>query len=334
MLSRVAENLYWMARYVERAEDTARLVSVNANLLLDMPSRAALSWSTLIDITGNGEQFDSLYERRSEANVVEFLCVSPQNGGSILSSLAAARENLRTTRDVVPREIWEEINLCYLELGEQSRKSFGTRQRDDFLKRVVRACQHLTGLIEGTLSYSEARTFMSLGRYLERADMTTRIIDVRSENLLPRSPGELIPFEHLQWMSVLKSLTAYQMYRQEVRLRVRGPDVLHFVLQSRTLPRSVLCSLEEASLELQHLPHHDRPLAMATLVRAEVAEADVQKLAHSPDELHQLIDDFQIGFNNLHEAIASTWFAVPERPLRASPAQAQDNSAEHDPDED
>ncbi|WIX34537.1 alpha-E domain-containing protein [Salinicola sp. JS01] len=322
MLSRVAENLYWMARYVERAEDTARLISVNSNLMLDMPARAALSWSTLIDITGSEETFDALYSERSERNVIDFLCLSREHTGSILSSLANARENLRTTRDVVPREIWEEINQCYLEIQEQTQSGLKPRHRDAFLKSVVRACQTLTGLIEGTLSHTEARTFLSLGRHLERADMTTRILDVRSDNLLPRNPEELIPFEHLQWMSVLKSLTAYQMYRQAVRLRVRGPDVLRFLLQDHDLPRSVLRSLEEVSWELQTLPNHDRPLAVATLVRAEVAEADVQTLARAPEQLHQLIDEFQIGFNNLHEAIASAYFVV--RPVKSASTQERD----------
>ncbi|WP_110687426.1 alpha-E domain-containing protein [Salinicola aestuarinus] len=324
MLSRVAENLYWVARYIERAEDTARLVSVSSNLLLDMPGRAALSWSSLIDIAAAGALFDTLYAERNEKNVITFLCLSREHTSSILSSLGQARENLRTTRDVVPREIWEEVNHCYLTLAEQSDDVLRARHRDDFLKNVIRACQTLTGLIEGTLSHVDARTFLTLGRHIERADMTTRIIDVRSSNLLPRSPEELVPFENLQWMSVLKSLTAYQMYRQEVRLRVRGPDVLRFLLQSRTLPRSVLRSLEEVSRQLESLPHHDRPLAAATMVRAEVAEADVQTLSHAPESLHQVIDDLQIGFNALHDAIASAYFVVNHRLLDDTEAVVTD----------
>ena len=315
MLSRVAENLYWVARYIERAEDTARLISVNSNLLLDMPRGAALSWAALVDITGAESLFDALFDTRSERHVMKFLCLSREYDSSILSSLAQARENLRTTRDVVPREVWEEVNRCYLEVAELGDDVLSTRRRDAFLDSVIRSCQTLNGLIEGTLSHGLARTFLSLGRHVERADMTTRIIDVRSRNLLPRSPGELVPFEHLQWMSVLKSLSAYQMYRQEVRLRVRGPDVLRFLLQSHSLPRSVLRSLEEVSWELEALPRHHRPLAAATLARAEVAEADVQALSRAPAELHERIDAFQVHFQRLHEAIASAYFVVDTRPV-------------------
>ncbi|WP_136067337.1 alpha-E domain-containing protein [Modicisalibacter radicis] len=309
MLSRVAENLYWMARYIERAEDTARLVSVNSHLLLDLPHQTALGWSTLIDITGGDELFDKKYDRRSEKNVVHFLCVEPDNPGSILSSLAGARENLRTTRDVVSREIWELINELYLEVRDQAESGLTPRRRDAFLKRVIRGCQTLTGVIEGTLSHLSAKTFIELGRHLERADMTTRILDVRSGNLLPKDPEELRPFEHLQWMSVLKSLTGYQMYRQQVRLRVRGPDVLRFLLQNQHFPRAVARSLEALAWELQSLPRHDRALAAAALVRADVLEADMQALARSTDELHAFIDELQIGFNTLHEAIVTTYFA-------------------------
>ena len=325
MLSRVAENLYWTARYIERAEDTARLVSVNSHLLLDLPHHTALGWSTLIDITGSESLFDDRYERRNEKNVLHFLCAERDNPGSILASLANARENLRTTRDVVSREIWEQINELYLDVREQSDAGLSPRRRDGFLKRVIRGCQTVTGLIEGTLSYTATRCFIELGRNLERADMTTRIIDVRSGNLLPKDPEELRPFENLQWMSVLKSLTGYQMYRQQVRLRVRGPDVLRFRLQDRHFPRAVARSLESLSWELQSLPRHDRALAAVALVRADVLEADVQSLARSPDDLHAFIDELQIGFNNIHDAIAATYFARFDDVPRAVTAEAEED---------
>lgn len=317
MLSRVAENLYWMARYIERAEDTARLVSVNSHLLLDLPHQTALGWSTLIDITGSDELFDERFDQRNEKNVLHFLCAERDNPGSILASLAGARENLRTTRDVVSREIWEQVNELYLEVRDQQESGLTPRRRDNFLKRVIRGCQTITGLIEGTLSYTSARCFIELGRNLERADMTTRILDVRSGNLLPKDPEELRPFENLQWMSVLKSLTGYQMYRQQVRLRVRGPDVLRFLLQNQHFPRAVARSLEALSWELQSLPRHDRALAAAALVRADVLEADMKALARSPDDLHAFVDELQIGFNNLHDAIATTYFVLPEDGPRA-----------------
>ncbi|MCS2608710.1 alpha-E domain-containing protein [Halomonas dongshanensis] len=336
MLSRVAENLYWMARYVERAEDTARLVSVNSHLMLDLPRHLPLGWAPLIDMSGSLESFRERHANAGEYSfdensVVHFLCADPQNGVSILSSLANARENLRTTRDVVPREVWEEVNQLYLYVADHGEAGVSQRRRDHFLKSVIRGCQAVSGLIGGTLSFGAASTFIDLGRQLERADMTSRILDVRSASLLPQNPDELLPFENLQWMSVLKSLTAYQMYRQQIRLRVRGPDVLRFLLQDAHLPRSIACCLATVGSCLQRLPRHDRAAAMASLVRADAVEADIQALANSPSKLHAFIDELQIGFGLLHETISSTYFATAEgaAPTPHSTYASQYTSAYH-----
>lgn len=323
MLSRVAENLYWMARYVERAEDTARLLSVNSHLMLDLPRNLPLGWAPLIEMTGTLAAFRERFDTFDEQSVVHFLCADTQNSSSILSALASARENLRTTRDVVPREIWEEVNHLYLGVADHAEHGVSPRRRDAFLKNVIRSCQTLTGLIEGTLSHGPARTFIELGRQLERADMTTRILDVRSASLLPRNPEELLPFENLQWMSVLKSLTAYQMYRQQVRLRVRGPDVLRFLLQDPHLPRAIACSLEILAHELQWLPRQDRVVATVALVRADVIDADIQALAHSPSKLHAFIDELQVGFARIHDTLSATYFVNSEEVPRVTQRQEQ-----------
>ncbi|MBT2785608.1 MULTISPECIES: alpha-E domain-containing protein [unclassified Halomonas] len=334
MLSRVAENLYWMARYIERAEDTARLLSVNSHLMLDLPARLPLGWAPLIEMTGSLEAFTARHEDFDERNVVHFLCADPDNDISIISALASARENLRTTRDVVPREIWEEVNQLYLSVADHAENGVSPRRRDSFLKSVIRGCQALTGLIEGTLSHGPARTFIELGRQLERADMTTRIVDVRSASLLPQNPEELLPFENLQWMSVLKSLTAYQMYRQQVRLRVRGPDVLRFLLQDPNLPRSIACSLETLGHELTLLPRQDRPAATVSLVRADVVDADIQALAHSPSKLHLFIDELQIGFAAIHDTLSATYFVNDDSVPRVTQTQSQSQSQSHAGDND
>ena len=334
MLSRVAENLYWMARYIERAEDTARLLSVNSHLMLDLPGRLPLGWAPLIEMTGSLEAFTARHTDFDERNVVHFLCADTENDISIISALASARENLRTTRDVVPREIWEEVNQLYLSVVDHAEHGVSPRRRDSFLKSVIRGCQALTGLIEGTLSHGPARTFIELGRQLERADMTTRIVDVRSASLLPQNPEELLPFENLQWMSVLKSLTAYQMYRQQVRLRVRGPDVLRFLLQDPNLPRSIVCSLETLGHELNLLPRQDRPAATVSLVRADVVDADIQALAHSPSKLHAFIDELQIGFAAIHDTLSATYFVNDDTVPRVAQTQNQTQSQSHAGDND
>lgn len=309
MLSRVAENIYWLARYLERAEDTARLISVNSHLLLDFPQATSLGWSSLVTITGSEALFNQHYREPDEVSVLNFLCMDRRYSGSILSSLAAARENLRTTRDVMPRSIWEEVNQLYLNVVRQAERGLGPRQRDAFLGQVIRSCETVNGIIAGSLSHTQVRTFLGLGQQLERADMTTRIIDVRSANLLPRSAEDLKPFETLQWMSVLKSLTGHQMYRQQVRLAVRGPDVLRFLLQDGRFPRAVACCIGQLSDELGELPRHRPALAAAERCLQLLTGACIDKLARQPDRLHDFIDEVQIAINELHAEICLSWFA-------------------------
>jgi len=315
MLSRVAENIYWLARYLERAEDMARLISVNSHLLLDFPHANKLGWDSLLNITSTEELFAQHYERPNEAQVLQFLCGDRRYGSSIISSLANARENLRTTREILPREIWEEVNQLYLDIAVRVEAGITPHKRDAFLKRVIRSCQTVTGLIEGSLSHTQTRTFLTLGRSLERADMTTRIIDVRSANLLPKTAEDLKPFENLQWMSVLKSLTGYQMYRQQVRLRVRGPDVLRFLLQDTAFPRAVACSLKELSLALLHLPGNTEvQRVLDDLVRLLIS-ADVEELANEPEQLHLFMDELQVGFNQVHARLVNHYFDVKHPPI-------------------
>lgn len=309
MLSRVAENIYWLSRYLERAEDTARLITVTSNLLLDYPRSTRLDWDSLVTITGAEAIFDEHFEARTGDNVLNFLCGDLDYSGSIISSLRAARENLRTTRDIMPREIWEELNMLYMDTQKQVEGGLNSRKRDGFMKRIIRGCQTINGLIEGSLSHTQVRTFLMLGRSLERADMTTRTLDVRSANLLPRSPDDLTPYENLQWMSVLKSLTGYQMYRQHVRLRVRGPDVLRFLLQDEAFPRAVAANLKQLSASLEDLPRHEQVQALVDDLLSRLIDADMETMARQPDLLHTFVDDLQIAFNDLHAAIVEHYFS-------------------------
>ena len=308
MLSRVAEHLYWMARYMERAEGLARLVNVNSNLILDLPRSVTFGWAPLIAITGSEETFAGLFEEMNEKNVTRFLIADQRNPGSILSCLYQVRENLRSTRDLVPREAWEQVNDLYLHAREELRGGIAKRKRYDFLRGVIHRSQLLSGLLDGTMRHDEAYEFIRMGRNLERADVTTRILDVRSGDLLPGRSEELTPFENIQWMSVLKSLTAYQMYRQNVRVRVRGADVLRFLLQDSHFPRALHHCLHQLELSLHALPRNDAPLRAATRMMRRVQEADVPELAD--EGLHEFIDQVQLEFNQLHQQISHTYFLL------------------------
>ena len=306
MLSRVAENIYWMARYIERAENTARLINVTSNLVLDLPKRVSFEWRTLVDITGYSEPFEEHYTTADDRNVVKFLVGDVRNPGSIMRSLESARENARTIRDIIPREAWEQINHLSLRCKSNLQLGLSRQGRYDYLRWTILGAQTITGMLAGTMTHDAGYDFLRMGRNLERADMTTRIIDVRSANLLAEQPMDLAPFENIQWMSVLKSLTAYQMYRRAIQVRVRRPDVLKFLLQNPHFPRALYHSLCEMEACLKNLPRNDKPLTAVKDLENGLLKADPAHLKQA--ELHAFIDDLQIDLAAIHDTIAATYF--------------------------
>jgi len=316
MLSRVAERIYWMGRYMERSENIARLVNVNSHLLMDLPKGVRVGWGSLINITGTGEYFrKGDAEQAEERTVVRFMLADRNNPSSLLNNLSWARENARITREIIPMEAWELINDLYLDVKENLSKSVARRERNRVLQQVIVRIQQFTGLLAGCMSHNNAYDFIRAGRNLERADMTTRIVDAGSAELLPHLSGEedvLEPYDNILWMSVLRSLSGYQMYRQHVQDRVNAKDVVTFLLQDALFPRAVSHSLGELEACLRKLPNSDDALRAVTGVRRRVRTADISELLQSG--LQEYIDNLQREVGDIHQQIANTWF-LPVTPL-------------------
>jgi uncharacterized alpha-E superfamily protein len=318
--------MYWLSRYLERAENTARIIGVNTNLLLDLPGGIAPGWLPLVDISGNRAEFDKLHEakatRGEERDVVHFLVADRTNPGSICSSMHYARENARTLREILPTEAWELLNEFISDCTRNVDNAVNKRTRFEFLKRIVVTLQTIAGMLDGTMNRNDAYIFSHLGRNLERADMTSRIVDVRSAQLLPAETPELRPFESVQWMSVLKSLSGYQMYRLRMRTRVKRTDVLQFLLRDDQFPRSCQYCLMQLERSLKELPRSEGVLdvldgAARFIDRAPLATLD-------QPGLHELIDRLQLHINNVHNMIAANYF--PSRDVdgaRRMPSQSQ-----------
>ena len=305
MLARVAENLYWMARYLERAEDLARLISVQTNLLLDLPRGTAPGWRSLVTIIGADERFTVMHgSKEDEARVLRFLVTDPSQRQSLVASLSAARENARTFREIIPREAWEEINGLYLFAKDEADEGISKRGRQGYLKAVIRGSQTITGLLDGCMSHDEPFLFVQLGKHLERADMTTRIIDVRSASLIVEASGA---YQNIQWMSVLKSLSGYQMYRQERQTAVRRELALEFLLRSMRFPRSMSYCVSALRENLGALP--DRAPAMAAIADLEQQITDPSLNTLMAGELPAFIDRLQLGLSVVHDALVASYFA-------------------------
>ncbi len=305
MLSRVAERVYWMARYLERAENTARMVNAYVHLMLDLPKGIQPGWQRLIDVTGEHELFFNHYQNANERNTIKFLLADRFNTGSIYQSLELARENLRTTRDIVPTEAFEQVNEMYLYAHKSVDSAIIRRGRYSFLTNIIQRCQQIAGLLAGAMSRGAAYDFVSIGRNLERADMTTRIVDVGATLLIPRRE-EPQAYESVLWVYLLKSLNADQMYRHHVRRRVDGVRVVKYLIQNHQFPRSVAHCLEEVVWNLKNLPRNDAALRSSGRLQRVLKETKLG--SDIVGELPELMDKLQIDMGKVHEQVVNTWF--------------------------
>lgn len=304
LLSRVAENVYWSARYLERAEATARLVEVHSKLFLDLPRAAGLGWAPLLLVTGSADDVAS----PTEEAVVRLLTADAGHPGSVRSCLAAARANLRLTRSVLPESAWEELNSLHLWVEQNAGHAVDRRTRLSWTTTVIRRCQMLAGLLNGVMSHDETWSFLEMGRHVERADMTTRVIDVQAGVFLGAGAAQLQPYADVIWSSVLRSLSAHQMFLRSSRTGVSGPEALRFLLRNPQFPRSVEHCLTAASRSLMELPFYDAPMAACAAVQEFMVDVDVAGLDAA--EVHTFIDRLQIGIGTLHGAVSDTYFTL------------------------
>jgi uncharacterized alpha-E superfamily protein len=306
MLSRVAESLYWMARYLERAENTARFINSTTQVLLDLPRGASFGWDTLLKVAGLDALYNKHYAAANEADIMRFLIMDERNPGSIIACIHSARENTRTFREVLPMEIWERINGLYLYIRDNAAiATHGRSQRYEVLNGIIERRQLVIGLLVGSMSHDLAYHFLQLGRNLERADMTTRIIDVNSAVNLPNDSTSDIARERL-WMSTLNALSAFQMYRQHVGVHVEGPAVAKYLLTDPHFPRTVTHCLGEIESSLSVLMDYNAPLQAARIAWRRLEGMNFDDV--SPAVLHEHLDQIQADLASLHDAISRKYF--------------------------
>ena len=216
MLSRVADAIYWMNRYIERAENYARFMDVNFNLSLELPPNVVQQWKPLVVTTGDWKLYESSFEKVKKDQVIYFLGFDPQNSNSIYSSIVKARENARAIRPELTKEVWEQINyLYYLLKSGLEKKLWKKSDPRNYFIEIKKGCQLLYGIIDATISRNHGWHFGKIGQLIERADKTSRVLDVKYHMLLP-TPNEVgSPFDIIQWTALLKSVSAYDMYRKK-----------------------------------------------------------------------------------------------------------------------
>ncbi len=314
MLARVAENLYWMSRYLERAENTVRLIRVHGNLLMDLPAiDDHRGWISLVSVNGLDEEFQQEHEQASEHSVNYFLLADTNNPGSLVNAFYNVQVNLRSSRDILPKLMYESINsLCRFVRKHVEDAASDTSQRLSFLRGVEERLQAISGGLNSNMSHDLGYLFMRMGCYIERADMTSRIIDVQSTRLTPlETNNEVTAIQAQRWIAVLRSLAANQMYRQRLKTTVNGPETLRFLLSDRTLPRSYTFCLDHLDECLQKLDTNANPRKAVFILQTKLNEADYAGLASNPTLLHNFLDELQLGMLSVASEISATYFPPP-----------------------
>lgn len=306
MLSKVAERVYWTARYIERTENTARLVEVYANLLLDLPKGISLGWYNLVILNSLEDSFTERYKVQDERNVVKFLLGDASNPMSVVSSLHMVRENVRTTRDVVPAEAWELINELNIFVTENIPKAVNRGNRHEVLEGIIRGCQQINGLLYGTMPHDEAWDFLRLGRNLERADMTTRILDAGVSALLELGDEEALNARQIIWGNVLRSVGADQSYRRKLRLSVQGTEVVRYLLEDPQFPRTIDHCLYALADSASKLPRAKPVVKFLNELRSKIFEDVPYEDLGVP--MSDYLNSLQIRMASIHGAIAGNWF--------------------------
>lgn len=306
MLSKVAERVYWTARYIERVENTARLVAVYTNLLLDLPKGVNLGWYNLVRLSSLEDSFMERYKVQDERNVVKFLLADESNPVSVVSSLNMVRENVRTTRDVVPGDAWELINELSIFVSENSAKALNRGQRHDCLDGIIRGCQRINGLLYGTMTHDEAWDFLRLGRNLERADMTTRLLDAGCVAILQTESEAAVNARQIIWGNVLRSVGGEQSYRRKLRAAVQGREVAQYLLEDPQFPRTITHCLNAIADSAAKLPRCEPVNKAIKEFQGKVFKhVDYDNLG---EPMREYLNEVQVELGQLHSVFAQQWF--------------------------
>lgn len=324
MLSRVAESIYWMSRYIERAENLARFIDVTISLSLDQPDGAQAQWEPLVRTTGDEKYFAEHYGPFTAGNVIQFLAFDRNYANSMISALSIARENARTVREAISSEAWEQLNEFYHYVKNVRLDVKSTEQLTEFFQRVKQHSHLFTGILDSTMSHGQGWHFANLGRMLERADKTSRLLDVKYFTLLPTVTDVNTTLDDLQWTALLRSVSGFEMYRKRYHaITVRR--VAEFLIRDEHFPRAIRFCIDQAEASLQAITSIRSPLdGNSAIEQVQRLRSDLDGLAINDvinRGMHEFIDNLQTRLNEIGSGIYRTFFE--RRPFEPVAAQSQ-----------
>lgn len=301
MLSRMADALYWMARGLERADNASRLLEINLLHLIETEETnvADTQWHPFLDISGSEPLFHQLYgsEPIRKEKLVFFLTQEKANPNSIVNVLQQARENARVVRDCISKEMWESVNHMWLWASDQLKTSLPPDRAPAFCRRIRNEVARFDGLTCSTMMQGESYGFYRLGLFLERTDMTARILDVKYYILLPDVSQVGSALDYYQWMALLKSLSGFEAFRRLHPAGLRPIDVAEFVILCAEFPRSIkFCvdrmgnALEQIGYDGKASPAYKAWKSLHQLLARQTAQSIFQQGLHEflADMLKQL----------------------------------------------
>lgn len=307
MLARFAANIFWMARYLERAENLARILDINETYARDRP--AGPDWDRVLNLYADGERFAKLYARATAAKVLQFYVLDRGNPTSIAYAIASARENARTVRHLISTEMWTHLNILHNQIAALTQRDIRSSNLSRLCTDIKLRCQTAEGIAEGTLLRDEAWRFYQLGKYVERADQTTRILDIGYRHLCDGDDEALIS---VGWNVLLRSVAGYHAYRSRHPAGSYARDVAAFFLYDKEFARAVTLCVDRATEALKNLEERHGGKRPANL---EKARRGVEFLLETgPGDriarpsLSEFLDELQIGIGRLSAEIGRTYF--------------------------
>ena len=327
LLSRYAEAMFWLARYMERIENLARLLDVTETFM--RTGGGGSGWRSIVQINADEERFFAGAERADHDSVVRFYVLDRENPTSIMASIAAAHENARTLRPLISTEMWTQINVFHRELRALTPADTTPARLSRLCDRLKQSCQTHAGITSGTLFRDQAWNFYTLGRFLERADQTTRLVDIKYHTLLPSAHDVGTAIDISQWHALLRSAAGYHAFRRVYPSGMTPAAVAGFLLMNHSFPRSLVLCVEQLREQLGQLRsgHGLR----ATEAEEIIDDLRAALLAQSIEAvigrgLHEFLDWVQRRLINTHGAIADAFWRAPAPPPGESapePAEAQ-----------
>ncbi|MYL49597.1 alpha-E domain-containing protein [Halobacillus litoralis] len=314
MLSRVADSLYWMSRNIERAENNARVLSVQLIHMLEAQNQEAADrdWEEIVEVCASAKDYYSLYDRLDRETLIQYLTISPFNVNSLMNCMNYARENARSTRDILPEELWEVLNAFHLDQKDWQELPNTRQHTQDYLDHVIKTSMTSQGVIESSMSRGTPYTFIKVGKWLERAEKTARILNVTCEK--NRKEADVPTDHYYYWLTALQFLNGYDAYIKEHPPTMESKHVLSFLIKEGTFPRSIRYCMDHVleavnKLEGGKISHYSEDLfQMLELIQDEITSTNIEEM--DMNELMAFLDHFQDRCMTLSRMFSQTYYLI------------------------